>query len=170
MQLKAQIATVGSSEAQTVASCEVVAPLGISKVRDIHFGTIISGNAGSVILSPRDDRREVTGNIALNSNWGTVSAATFEINDGIGDALTTQRFAAGYTITLPTQDVTLVNESGKTMRVGNFTCSIGTYANTRDFVNGKGLINVGATLYVSAQQGTGAYIAATPFPVTVNFN
>ena len=74
-----------------------------------------------------------------------------------------------YTITLPSNDVVLVNEEGKTMRVGNFTSNpASTQKGT--LVNGIGQLSVGATLYFEADQGLGQYASATPFPVTVNFN
>lgn len=74
-----------------------------------------------------------------------------------------------YTISLPSNDVVLVNEEGKTMRVGNFTSNpASTQKGT--LVNGIGQLSIGATLYVEADQGLGQYASATPFPVTVNFN
>jgi len=69
---------------------------------------------------------------------------------------------------LPTTDITLVNEEGKTMRVSDFT-STPSATGFGTFTNGTGSLTVGATLYVSASQGIGKYTSTSPFPVTVNF-
>jgi hypothetical protein len=148
-------------------SCYVISPIGITKVNDMYFGTIVSGNAGSVTLTPNGERPVTTGNVSLKSAQGIISAAAFEINDGLGAEATT-RFFTGYSISLPTSDITLVSDDGKTMRVSNFT-SIPSSSGYGSFTNGKGVLTVGATLYVNASQGVGKYVSTSPFPVTVNF-
>jgi hypothetical protein len=148
-------------------SCYVIAPIGITKVNDMYFGTIASGNAGSVTLTPDGEQPVTTGNVSLKSAQGIISAATFEVNDGLG-AESTIRFFTGYSISLPTSDITLVSEDGQTMRVSNFT-SIPSSTGYSTFTNGKGVLTVGATLYVNASQGIGKYVSTSPFPVTVNF-
>ncbi len=149
-------------------TCFVISPIGIIKVKDMYFGTIVSGNAGSVVLSPEGDRPTTTGNVTLKSAQGIISAAAFEVNDGLGNAISTQRYFTGYSISLPTSDITLVNEEGKTMRVSNFTSNPSS-TGYGTFTNGIGTLTVGATLYVNASQGIGKYTSVSPFPVTVNF-
>ncbi|MBV5336699.1 MAG: DUF4402 domain-containing protein, partial [Deltaproteobacteria bacterium] len=94
--------------------------------------------------------------------------ATFEVNDGLGTAPNTTRYFTGYSISLPTSDIILVNDEGKTMRVSNFT-STPSNSGYGTFTNGIGVLTVGATLYVNASQGIGKYVSTSPFPVTVNF-
>ena len=88
------------------------------------------------------------------------------MTDGVNASKTKQRFYSGYTITLPSHEVVLVNESGESMRVSNFTSYSSGYSNFKD---GVGELSIGATLYVSSRQGLGNYVSSAPFPVTVNF-
>ena len=149
-------------------SCVVVAPIGISKTKDMLFGPIVSGNAGSVILSPDGNQLSTTGSVTTKTAEGTISVAEFVVNDGLGSSVSATRYFAGYTISLPNTDVILVNESGKTMRVSNFT-SFPSASGQGTFINGSGKLTVGATLHVSEDQGIGKYVSSSPFPVTVNF-
>ena len=169
---QAQVAPSAGADNGAVAyaniTCYVISPIGIIKVKDMYFGTIVSGNAGSVVLSPEGDRPTTTGNVTLKSAQGIISAAAFEVTDGLGSAISTPRYFTGYSISLPTSDIMLVNEEGKTMRVSNFT-STPSSTGYGTFTNGLGILTVGATLYVNASQGIGKYISTSPFPVTVNF-
>lgn len=167
---KAQVirADEGAGSAASI-SCFIVSPIGITKMQDMNFGAIVSGNSGTVVLSPEDGNLLTTGNVTLRSVSGVVSAAVFEVNDGIGAAGSAQRNFTNYSITLPTSDITLVSEGGSTMRVSNFTSSpSGSGVGT--FTNGKGVLTVGATLYVNSSQGIGKYMSTVAFPVTVNFD
>ena len=134
----------------------------------MRFGNIVSGSSGSIILSPENGIASVTGNVALGTQGSIVSAASFEVSDGLSNNRGVRRYYAGYTISLPSNEVVLVNENGKTMRVGNFTSypSASGYGN---FKNGAGELSVGATLFVNADQSLGNYASTAPFPVTVNF-
>jgi hypothetical protein len=166
---QAQINTTGtSSVAYGKISCVVVSPIGITKVKDMNFGIIISGNEGSIVLSPNGDSPTTTGGVSLNLVSGAVSAASFEVTDGMWNISGTQKFYTGYSITLPSQDITMVNELGKTMRVSNFTSSPSA-SGYGTITNGKGILTVGATLYVNSMQEVGNYISSSPFPVTVNY-
>lgn len=170
--LRAQKAiTFGTEKGATVQSsvqCNVITPIGITKLTDMFFGTIVSGNAGSITLPPDGNTPSTSGNVNLNTSQGILSAAKFEVNDGLSGAAT-QRFYTGFTVSLPTTDITLVNEEGKTMRVGNFTSNPST-TGYGAFTNGTGLLTVGATLFVNESQGLGKYVSTSPFPVTVNFH
>lgn len=158
----------GAVTVSSQISCIIVSPIGIMKVRDMRFGNIVSGDAGSIVLSPDGGRPVVTGNVALETSGGIVSSASFQVTDGLGGNLVTQRFFSGYSITLPNYDIMLVNETGKTMRVSNFTSNASASGNGI-FKNGESSLSIGATLYVNAEQGLGNYVSSTPFPVTVNF-
>ena len=154
--------------ASAKVSCTIVSPIGIIKVRDMNFGKIVSGNAGTVQLNPDGEIPLTSGEVSLQTTNNIFTAAILEVSDGLNNSPDTQHFFTGYSITLPSHDVTLVNEAGKTMRVSNFTStpSASGYGN---FTNGKGILKVGATLYIEAYQGVGMYVSVAPFPVTVNF-
>jgi len=62
----------------------------------------------------------------------------------------------------------MFNGLGKTMRVSNFTSSPSA-SGYGTITNGKGILTVGATLYVNAMQDVGNYVSSSPFPVTVNY-
>lgn len=134
----------------------------------MNFGSIISGQAGAVTLPPDGGRPTTSGNVMLETAGSVVSPATFSVSDNQGNTSNPIHYFTGYTITLPTNDVILANEAGQTMRVSNFT-SIPSATSFGTFTNGEGTISVGATLYVSAQQGLGQYASTTSFPVTVNY-
>jgi hypothetical protein len=134
----------------------------------MYFGTIVSGNAGTVSLSPDGENATTTGNVALKSAQGIISTATFEVNDGLGNDASAPRYFTGFSISLPTSEILLVNEEGNTMRVSNFT-STPSSSGVGAFTNGKAIITVGATLHVNADQVIGKYTSTSPFPVTVNF-
>lgn len=170
--LQAQTAPGTTAETGSIGSaavnCLVITPIGITKVKDMSFGAIVTGNAGTVVLSPILNSTSTTGNVKTEASRGVASAAVFEVNDGTPEG-STQHFYSGYSITLPTSEFTLVSEEGATMRVGNFTSSPSA-SGAGSFVNGKGILAVGATLYVNQNQAIGKYASTSPFPVTVNFN
>lgn len=167
--MKAQVVPVlASNVAYANVSCVVISPIGIIKVQDMHFGSIISGQAGTVTLPPDGGRPITSGNVTLETSNSVVSPATFEVSDNQGTSAKAMHYFTGYTITLPANDIILANESGQTMRVANFT-SIPSANSFGTFTNGEGTLSVGATLYVSAQQGLGQYASITSFPVTVNY-
>lgn len=134
----------------------------------MQFGNIAAGNSGTIALSPESGFADITGNVALDSKGSFISAAAFSVSDGLRNNKSLRRFFSGYTITLPSSDVLLVNENGKTMRVGNFT-SYPSASGYGYFKDGIGQLYVGATLYVTSDQGLGKYVSSAPFPVTVNF-
>ena len=160
---------LASNVAYANITCIVVSPIVITKLKDMHFGSIVAGAKGTIVLPPDGGRPVATGSVSLESSANTVSTATFEVSDNLGNNPNTIRMFTEYTITLPSNDVTLTNDEGKTMRVGNFT-SNPTTTEKGTLVNGIGHLSVGATLYVEADQGLGQYASSAPFPVTVNFN
>src|SRR5512133_3759878 len=61
-------------------SCFIISPIGITKVQDMNFGAIVSGNAGSVVLSPDGNNLLTTGNVSIRTTQANITAATFEVN------------------------------------------------------------------------------------------
>jgi len=134
----------------------------------MYFGNIISGNAGTIQISPEGGLPVTTGGVALQTKNSVFSAASFMVNDGLANNPTIRRYFKGYSITLPSQAVTLSNGRGSTMSVSNFT-SNSSALGYNGFITGTGYLNIGATLYVNAAQSLGQYSSTSPFPVTVNF-
>jgi hypothetical protein len=148
-------AQVGVSATAT-GSATIITPLSITKNVDMNFGAIaVNANAGTVVLSPLSVRTP-SGGVTLPTSAIAVSSAAFAVT-GLNSAT--------YAITLPTT-LTLTSGSNN-MSVNAFTLSTG--AGTLS-ATGTQTINVGATLSVGASQAAGAYVSATPFTVTVNYN
>jgi hypothetical protein len=167
--VKAQVVpAVVSNVAYADISCVVVSPIGIIKLQDMNFGSIISGQAGAVTLSPNGGVPTTSGNVMIETSGSVVSTATFSVSDSQENSAKAVHYFTGYTITLPANEIILANESGQTMRVGNFT-SIPSASTFGTFTNGAGTVSIGATLYVNALQGLGKYSSTTSFPVTVNY-
>lgn len=164
-----QVPGVGNG-AVTFASvyCRIIAPIGITKINDMYFGTIVSGKEGSVVLNPAEGR-STSDNVDLDPSHGRTSAASFEVTDGAGSGNASRHEFTSFSVSLPTSDILLVNQDGKTMRVSNFTSNVSGNGDG-SFTNGKGMLSVGATLFVNASQGTGKYQSSVEFPVTVNFH
>jgi len=152
----------------TSVSCFVITPIGIVKLQDMHFGNIVSGNGGTVELGSDGGVANVTGDVAFETKGSFFSSALFEITDGLANNFGSNRLISGFSITLPKNDVILSNSSGQTMRVSNFTSNTVTAGSGR-LKNREGLLSIGATLYVTSNQGLGSYVSSAPFPVTVNF-
>lgn len=169
VETKAQVIPGDNGATATASStCMVVIPIGITKLRDMYFGSIVSGTAGTIQISPDGGAPITTGGVALKTKNSTFSSATFVVNDGLANNPSIRRYFKGYSITLPATDVMLVNSSGNTMKVSDFTSNTSTMG-FNGFLNGTGYLSIGATLHVSAMQGLGKYVSSTPFPVTVNF-
>ena len=160
---------IASNVAYANISCIVVSPIIITKTRDMNFGSIVSGARGSIVLPPDGSKPVANGSVTLENSANLASTATFEVSDNMGNNPNTVRMFTEFSITLPSSDVMLVNTEGKSLRVGNFT-SNPSPSQKGTLVNGIGNLSVGATLYLEADQGLGAYASTSPFPVTVNFN
>jgi len=162
------VPVVPSNVAYADVSCVVINPIGIIKIRDMHFGSIISGQSGEITLPPDGGQPVTSGGVMMETSNNLVSTATFQVSDNNKGSSVATHYYTGFTITLPTGDVILANESGQSMRVSNFT-SVPAASSYGTFSNGEGTISVGATLYVTEQQGVGQYASKTSFPVTVNY-
>ena len=143
------------------ASADIITPITIVKTVDMNFGNVaVSATiSGTAILAPAGTRTTGgSGGVTLPATNGTVSAASFTVS---GQPSYT------YAITLPSS-TTITDGSSHNMTVNSFTSSpssTGTLSST-----GSDVLNVGATLNVSAGQASGTYTNATGVPVTVNYN
>ncbi|UPK72684.1 DUF4402 domain-containing protein [Chitinophaga filiformis] len=145
--------------ATATATATIVTPISITKDVDMNFGNVAvqSSTAGTVVLTPAGTR-SATGGVTLPSTAGTVTAASFTVSGTSGYT---------YTITLPSTALTITSGSN-TMTVTNFTSDPSGANGT--LTGGSEVLNVGATLNVSAAQPAGTYVSGTPFSVTVNYN
>ncbi|PWV56614.1 DUF4402 domain-containing protein [Chitinophaga sp. S165] len=148
----------GQETASATATATIVTPISIVKDVDMDFGNVAvqSTTAGTVVLAP-GGTRTATGGVTLPTTAGTVTAASFTVSGTSGYT---------YTITLPTTPLTITS-GANTMTVTAFTSDP---SGTGTLTGGSEVVNVGATLNVSAAQPAGVYVSATPFDVTVNYN
>ena len=153
-------ATTASAQetASATATATIVTPIAITKDVDMNFGNVAvqSTTGGTVVLTPAGTRT-ATGGVTLPATGGTVTAASFTVTGTSGYT---------YSITLPTTALTIAN-GANTMTVTNFTSDP---SGTGTLTGGTEVLNVGATLNVSAAQPAGTYVSATPFDVTVNYD
>jgi hypothetical protein len=152
--LMAQSVTASSSATGTV-----VAPLTISNVSGMDFGTVAvqAGLGGTVVLAT-DGSRTVTGGCQIVLTGTTAAAAVFSV--GGSGTLT-------YAITLPADNTITVVNGGNHMHVNTF---VSDPSSTGQLTAGAQTLLVGATLSVSAAQATGVYTTGTDFDVTVAYN
>lgn len=153
--------TVAQVTATSQASGTIITPISILNTVPMAFGNMaVSSIPGTVILSPASVRT-TTGGVTLPSVTGSVSAASFLVSG-----------APNYTydITIPAPgDITVVDDNNShTMNVDTWT-SFPSLTGTLDG-SGNQIINIGATIHVSALQAAGIYISDVPFSVTVNYN
>lgn len=144
--------------ASATVTATIVTPISITKDVDMNFGNVAvrSSAGGTVVLTPAGTRT-TTGGVTLPTTAGTVTAASFTVNGTSGYT---------YVITLPTTPLTITS-GANTMTVTAFTSDP---SGTGTLIGGTQVLNVGATLNVSAAQPAGQYVSGTPFNVTVNYN
>ena len=127
----------------------------------MNFGNIaVSATAaGTVVLGTNSTRTTGGGGgVTLPATTGTVAAASFTVSGQAGYT---------YAITLPSS-CTITDGSSNNMTVNGFTSTPATTGTLSS--GGTDVLNVGATLNVSAAQVAGTYTNATGVPVTVNYN
>ncbi|HEY0141981.1 MAG TPA: DUF4402 domain-containing protein [Thermoanaerobaculia bacterium] len=144
-----------SATATANASARVLTPITITKLADLNFGSLVAGPlAGTVVVDPASARTATGGVSLVNSAFG---AAQFNVT---GEPLT------AYTITLPNAiQITHTTNNALSMVVNTFTSDpsgTGTLS-----ALGAQQLNVGATLNVGANQGSGLYTGT--FNVTVAY-
>jgi hypothetical protein len=154
----AAVAAHAQSSASATASAlaKVISPITITKNTDLNFGTIITGPAGTVIVSAAGV--ETASGATVVSPNPSVSAAQFTV---------TGEPSTAYSISLPST-ITITN-GAQTMTVDNFTSSPTPTGLLSAATTGPGSqsLNVGARLNVLANQAVGNY--AGTFSVTVAY-
>jgi hypothetical protein len=119
--------------------------LGITRLEDISFGSIIPNSGGTVSLRPQGNHRSTTGSLVLMST-PPARCARF---------LVTGEKNAMYTVMLPSSAVITRGSGAETMTVGAF--SLKSDNSNKLQGNGWDRFSVGATLTVGAAQRGGAY-------------
>lgn len=151
----ASLAAATSAQAQSAdagAGAKIVAPLEISNVTDLYFGTIApSTTVADKVVVGADGSRKC--GPALTCLTADHTAAAFAVT-GEADAF--------YTISLPGQ-IKIVNENGNAMLVSDFT---GSKANGQ-LLKGEDSFTVGGTLDVGVRQEAGKYTGS--FTVAVEY-
>ncbi|MEE8223375.1 MAG: DUF4402 domain-containing protein [Alphaproteobacteria bacterium] len=138
--------------ATTTVTITIAAPISISAVGNLDFGTMVTtGTAGTVTVTPAGARSSV--NVDLLGGGST--AASFDVTGGNN---------AAYFITLPSSAT--LSSGGDTMTVDTFTHDAGPTPTLSG--GGSQTFNVGATLNVGATQAVGTYSGT--FDVTVIYN
>lgn len=156
----------GNSNAEDTATgtstATVIAPIEITAMLPLAFGSFVAGTGGSVTVNT-DNTRDVTG-LVVESAVGTVSAARFDV-DGTG--------AATYSIAI--DDDAILSGPGVPMvlatcsaLVGAASCATGANITEGTLVAGAQSFYVGGTLLVAASQAEGDYSGT--FDVTVEYN
>jgi len=149
----AAFAQVGSSATATASAfAKVITPITITKTADLNFGTIISGPAGTVTVTPAGV--ETAAGASIVSPNPNVSAAQFNV---------TGEPSTAYSISLPSS-ITISN-GAQTMTVDNFSST----PTPNGLLSGLGAqsLQVGARLNVLANQAVGSYSGT--FSVTVAY-
>ena len=134
----------------------VLRPLTLVKVEDLDFGALIATPvAGTATVNPLDSSVSTTGGVTAVSS--ATSAASFA---------GARSLRGPVQIRIPTAPITVTRAGGtQTMTVSNWTLD-----GHKTFVVGPNEafeFNVGATLYVAANQAPGTYVGL--FNVTVNY-
>lgn len=146
-----------SATTSASASAVIIAPLTITRVADLHFGTIMrSAAAGTVSVAATDGTRSSTGGVTLSALAPAHARAQFSVEGESGRT---------YGITLPTTDIIITNATSDEMEVNTF---VSDPSGTGTITAGTSTLYVGATLQVDANQPSGAYTGT--FDVTVNYN
>lgn len=151
----ASLAATTSAQAQSAdagAGAKIIAPLEISNVTDLYFGTIAPSTSVADIVTVAADGSRKCGP-ALTCLTADHTAAAFAVT-GEADAF--------YTISLP-KEIKIVNENGTAMRVADFT---GSKANGQ-ILKGEDSFTVGGTLDVGVRQEAGKYTGS--FTVAVEY-
>ena len=132
-------ATATASASATITD----APITITNSQPLAFGDIAAGNQASVVSIATDGTRTLeSGDAILGANSG--SAGVFNIT---GEA------SKAYTVTLPSTNVTINDNTGNSMTITDFVSNAsGTVGS-----DGTDSFNVGAKLNVAANQPAGSY-------------
>lgn len=151
----ASLAAATSANAQSAdagAGAKIIAPLEISRVTDLYFGTVAPSTtvADRVVVLPDGSRNCGPALTCLTADH---TAAAFAVT-GEADAF--------YTISLPSE-IKIVNPNGTAMLVAEFTGS----KSGGQLLNGEDSFTVGGTLDVGVRQEAGKYTGS--FTVAVEY-
>ena len=151
----ASFAAATSAQAQSAdagAGAKIIAPLEISNVTDLYFGTIAPSTtvADSVVVLADGSRKCGPALTCLTADH---TAAAFAVT-GEADAF--------YTINLP-KEIKIVNDNGTAMRVSDFNGS----KDGGQLLKGEDSFTVGGTLDVGVRQEAGKYTGS--FTVAVEY-
>jgi hypothetical protein len=151
----ASFAAATAANAQSAdagAGAKIIAPLEISNVTDLYFGTIApSTTVADTVVVLADGSRKC--GPALTCLTADHTAAAFEVT---GEA------DASYTISLP-REIKIVNDKGTAMNVSDFNGS----KTSGQLLSGKDSFTVGGTLDVGVRQEAGTYSGS--FTVAVEY-
>jgi hypothetical protein len=151
----ASLAAATSANAQSAdagAGAKIIAPLEISNVTDLYFGTIAPSTSVADTVTVLADGSRKCGP-ALTCLTADHTAAAFAVT-GEADAF--------YTISLP-GEIKIVNENGTAMRVADFNGS----KTGGQLLSGEDSFTVGGTLDVGVRQEAGKYTGS--FTVAVEY-
>jgi hypothetical protein len=140
----------------------LVTPISIAKTTDMHFGTVAaSATAGTVELDYSDGRTP-TGGASLPAGSTDQKTAVFTV---------TGEDASGFSISIPSSEITLTGSVSGTMTVDNFECEQGA---STTLSGGTKVLKVKAILNVPANTVAGTYsnalANASALFVTVKYN
>lgn len=150
-------ASTTEASATAVASVNIMEVIRLTKVTDLNFGRLISGNPGSVVLTTTGTRSAVGATVVGESGW---NPARFEVR-GSNDF--------DYFITLPT-NLILKNGDGE-LRVDNIVAKPSTSVSDSNIgtVKSDSFFTVGGRLVVPDEEiPNGTY--STSFDVSIGYN
>ncbi|WP_423127260.1 DUF4402 domain-containing protein [Gaoshiqia sp. Z1-71] len=150
-----------TSTEEVTASARILTAIELTKVTDLHFGTMVSTNSpGACMVPATGEDRSATGGVTLLDQTPAYTRAYFTVSGDI---------SATYSIALPEDEtVTISYHDGATthsMDVNGFSHSAGV-SPALD-ASGAADFYVGASLSVSANQPPGLYQGS--FNVTVAY-
>jgi spore coat protein U-like protein len=140
--LKAQ---TPSASATANAKAEIVTPISILKTQDLDFGSIAASSVADQVTIAPNGTRTSGGNVIL--------IAAFPGEQAVFNVSGDPNYA--FNITLPGDNEVTITNGSATMEVNSFVCNP-TSPSSLD-ASGSATLNVGATLYVGANQDPGSY-------------
>ncbi|MCU0455228.1 MAG: DUF4402 domain-containing protein [Bacteroidales bacterium] len=141
----------GSATTSGNAAARIIAPITLTAVNTLHFGTMFNNVGGTVTVPPTGARTSV--GVNLSALAPTYSAGSFTVGGEAGFS---------YAITLPADGTVTISNGAVTMAINGFNHDAGaTPAVPQTF-------NVGAVLTVAAGQASGLYTGT--YSVTVAYN
>lgn len=158
--LAAPVYAQASASVATTGSTKIVAPISITKVTDLAFGTIVKSsdaNTNTVTVNQTTGNRTITGTGTGTLVTSTATRAAYTVS-GEG--------AQTFSVSVPAT-VTLVNGANNIIVTLTTTGATGTLSGTIGST-GTASVGVGGTFTLSSAQITGDYTGS--FTVTVAYN